>query len=176
MPRTYTKKGVHTSPENAGIQNMPDPSTMPKDEDGIMNKLMPVYKRGRSDKAYNGQWTDKQFTNSIDEFFTYCNSCDLKPTRPALQLWLGVSRAQYHDWKNKAEKYEVKSDILNRAELVMEMYLQSNIDKYPTGSIFLLKATHGLQDMTKVEVTNTTQAKPEEVSDMISKLGLDKNE
>ena len=55
----------------------------------------------------------------------------------------------------------------------MEIYLQNQIDKYPTGSIFLLKSSHGHQDIKVINVTNNNVT-PEDVKDAVSKLGLDK--
>lgn len=174
MPRTYKSKHVHTSPERAG-EKMMEGKDFPKDEDNIMGQLMPIWNRSMDkSKVYNGQWTESQFEKAIIEFFEYCKSVNMKPTRPALQLWLGVSRAQYYDWKTKPEKYGVKSDILGQAELGMELYLQANLDKYPTGSIFLLKTSHGLVETTNVNVTNNTPTSKEEIADVVSKLGLDK--
>lgn len=172
MPRTYKSKHVHTSPENSG-EKMLESANIPKDEENIMSQLMPIWERSQDkSKIYTGQWTDEQFEQSVAEFFKYCNASKFKPTRPALQLWLGVSRAQYYDWKTKPEKYGVKSDILGRAEIGMELYLQANLDKYPTGSIFLLKTSHGLVETTNVNVTNNNPTSKEEVEDLVSKLGL----
>ena len=55
----------------------------------------------------------------------------------------------------------------------MEIYLQSNIDKYPTGSIFLLKSSFGHRDISTVEV-NSTPTSAEDISETVKKLGLDK--
>lgn len=176
MPRTYIKKGVHTSPKTAGIKNMPSPDSMPRDEDNLMAKLMPVYNHGAEEfKRYGGQWTEEQFKHSIKEFFDYCSENNVKPVRPGLQLWLGASRGQYYDWRFKPEKYGYKSDAIEWAEQAMEAYLMGNMDKYPTGSIFLLKTSHGHVEQSKLDITTDGKAisgSKEEMDDTIRKLGL----
>ena len=51
MPRTYKKKGVHTSPETAGKHNL-EGVNLPKDELGLMDKIMPIYQHGKSDRRH----------------------------------------------------------------------------------------------------------------------------
>jgi hypothetical protein len=178
MPRTYTKKGVHTSPENAGIQNMPDPDTMPKDTAELNDKLIPIRNKGKYNTIlYKGQWSDQQLADSIDEFFEYCRISQLKPTLPAMRMWLGISKDQFVEWRNNVAKYGDKSVLMQSAMDYMETYLQANIDKYPTGSIFLLSASHGLQNTSKLDVTSNGKdfnANKEEVNSLIANLGLDK--
>lgn len=169
--RNYKNKGVHSSPKNAGRQNLEKIlDTLPKDESGLNKKILPVYKHGHQ---YKGQWTDEELESTLQEFFDYCGEVDLKPTQPLLRLWLGLSRAQMFDWRTKPEKYGVKSDMVNEAHDFMECYLQGNIDKYPTGSIFLLKSSYGHREATDVTIT-TQQTNPEDVADMVKNLGLDK--
>ena len=175
MPRTYKKKGVHTSPENAGAKNLVGVD-LPKDEGGLMNKIMPIYKQGEINRGiYGGQWTDEEFAKCVGEFFDYCYNIEFKPTVPGLQLWLGVSKAQFYDWRTKPEKYGVKSEIINTAMQTMELYLQGNIDSYPTGSIFLLKSTHGHTDSKQIEVKASTGVTQNEVNEAIERLGLKKD-
>jgi hypothetical protein len=126
---------------------------------------------------YKGQWSDEDLAIELMSFFSYCEEVELKPTAPGLRLWLGVHRDTIHAWRTQKEKYGVKSDLINTAYDWMETYLQGNIDKYPTGSIFLLKTTHGHVDASTVDITTNGQNinnTPEEVNDIISKLGLDK--
>ena len=168
MAKVYKPKGVHTSPETAGEQNFVG-KDLPKDE-GINAQIYPAYKHGLI-SGYTGQWTDEQFSQSIVDFFDYCVEKNVKPTQPLLRLWLNVSKSQMNDWKSQPLKYGGKSVILQKALDFMEAYLQSNMDKYPTGSIFLLKSTHGHEDKNTIEVQGSN---PTEIKDTISKLGLDK--
>lgn len=171
MP-TKKCKGVHTSPETAGAQNMVG-KKFEKDEGNLLSKILPIREHGYAD-GYDGKWTDEKLIESINEFFQYCEKVDLKPTQPALRVWLNISRAQFYDWKNNTGgRYSGKSDILTRALDAMEIYLQSNIDKYPTGSIFLLKSSFGHRDVSTVEV-NSTPTSVEDISETVKKLGLDK--
>lgn len=173
MARTYTPKGKHTSPENAGAKNITNPELLPKDEFGITSKIMGVRKHSN---IYKGQWTPEALELEISSFFDYCVEQDLKPTVPLLRMWLNISRTQFYEWQTKPEKHGEKTNLIQRAMDFMEAYLQYNMDKYPTGSIFLLKTTHGHVDTQKVDITTTQSNTPEEVQDMVSKLGLDKTE
>jgi len=176
MAHVYKNKNIHTKPENAGAQNLVG-KNLPKDEDGIMKKIHPVWIRSQDKtKIYAGHWTEQDLTNAVAEFFTYCNDVDLKPTKPGLQLWLGISRSMYCDWINYPDKYGYKSNILKLAEQTMEFYLQSNIDKYPTGSIFLLKTSHGHVEQNRLDITSNGMAmtpKADEIEQSIKMLGLD---
>ena len=179
MPRTYKIKNVHTSPQTAGRKNMTEAviKTMGKDEDKLLTKILAIDKEGvRTNSIYKGKWTDEQFTESVNQFFEFCDEISFKPTQPALRVWLNVSRQTINEWRSKPEKYGVKSDIIDKAFNLMEMYLQGNIDKYPTGSIFLLKTSHGHIETSKVDVTSNgsqIQSK-EDLDDAVSKLGLNK--
>lgn len=176
MPRTYKKKDIHTSPKMAGVQNLKGVE-LPKDEDNLMEKIMPVYKKGQENRGiYKGLWTDEALAEQIQAFFDYCRSVELKPTQPGLRLWLSVSRDTLWDWRTKPERYGVKCDLINQAFDIMENYLQANLDKYPTGSIFLLKTSHGHVEQSKLDITSNGKglsATQTEVEDMVSKLGLD---
>lgn len=172
--KAYQKKGVHGQPSDAGPENLKNAKNLPKDKDNLMGKLLPVYKRKQEGKCYSGQWKDEQLRESIAEMFDYCAQEELKPTLPILQLWLGISRTQLWEWRNKPEKHGEKTNILNDAVLIMEAFLQSNIDKYPTGSIFLLKTTHGHIETSKLDVNTTDKgATKDEINEQIKKLGLD---
>lgn len=175
MARTYTAKGVHTNPKDAGKQNLePVLDKLPKDEDNTLTKLLPIY---RHKDPYQGRWTAEELARSIDELFAYCESVDIKPTQPALRLWLKVSHTQLADWRfNKDGKYGDKSAIIKEAFDIMEMTLQARIEKYPTGNIFLLKTSYGHVETSKVDVTTTGSNAPnvDEVNDLVAKMGLDK--
>lgn len=166
-------KGKHTSPENAGVQNLKG-AKLPSGG-GLNDKIYPVMQHGKH-IPYSGKWTDEEFADSVAEFFAYCTETDTKPTQPLLRLWLGVSRSQFYDWINKPSKYKGKSDILQSAMDYMEAYLQSNIDQYPTGSIFLLKSTHKHSDKQEITINNGKDVSKDEIKDVVGKLGLDKSE
>ena len=151
---------------------MPDPDTLEKDNENVLKKIIPITKKM---PKYSSQWTDKQLTDSIAEFFDYCASVDLKPTQPLLRIWLNVSRDTMWDWRTKPERYGSKCDIIKGALDILEAVLQSNIDKYPTGSIFLLKTSHGHKESVDVNVTSQNASK-EDIGNAIANLGLDKPE
>ena len=173
MARVYVNKGVHTRPENAGAQNL-EGKKLPKDEDGIMKKLMPVYDEGRKNRQqYKGHWDTETLASKIYEYFEYCNTCELKPVPSSLQLWLGISADQMNVWRTRPETYGDKSEIMKEAYAIMESYLQANLDKYPTGSIFLLKASHKMNENNTLEIKSSGTS-AEEVAETIKKMGLDK--
>lgn len=167
-------KGIHTCPENAGAKNL-EGRKLPKDKEGIMQYLYPVYLKGKENSMqYKGLWTDEALRLEIDNFFEFCYEREVKPNNPLLISWLGISKAQYYDWIGKPEKYGVKSDLVRQAREIMEGYLVDNVDSYPTGSIFLLKAYHGLRDAQTIEVNTTgLGSTADEVAESIKKLGLE---
>ena len=169
MARKRPPNKVHTSPERAGEQNMENVK-MAKDELGIMGNLVDIMKKGKeNEQAYKGLWTAEQLADSISEYFAYCYDRDFKPTLPSLTVWLGVSRQTMWAWRNDPVRGGDKRYILDQAMLLMESYLQSNIDKYPTGSIFLLKTTHGHAETQNIVVKGETD---EDVAERIKQLGL----
>ena len=172
MGRKEPAKGIHTSPQKAGAKNMPP--IMPKDEDGTTYHAFQILLKGEDNKkAYKGLWDEASLKEQVLAYFEYCTSNDFRVSKVGLALWLGVSKAQYHEWENQPEKYSYKSDILEFAGKAIESTYMGRAEKYPTANIFFLKALHNVQETTKVEITNT-QIKPDEVQDMVSKLGLDK--
>lgn len=172
MPRNYKPKGIHTSPAKAGAKNMKQ-ADLPKDESGLMEKILPIYKKGKANYTeYKGQWTDETLTKSIQEFFDYCLSVELKPTQPALALWLSVDKSTLWEWRKFPNKYGTKSKIITDAFSTMECYLQANLDRFPTGSIFLLKSSFGHVETTNVNVTSEKSVTKEDIGKAVADLGL----
>ncbi len=174
MPRTYKKKGVHTSPETAGAHNMVNFKGQP-DDTGQLDNIIKIRNLGRRvGERYKGQWTEEELTQCIADFFDYCNGVNLKPTPSGLAVYLDTFRETLLEWKNNPSKYGYKSYLIKRAYETMAMVLESRIDSYPTGSIFLLKASHGFVDVNKVEVTANKGVDQNEIDEALRKLGLDK--
>ena len=178
MTNKYQKKGVHTSPEKAGVQNF-TPAVLEnakKDDDGINDCILDIMNSGTNRNAcYKGQWTPEELASSVNDFFLKCAEMKLKPTQPLLRLWLGISRDQMWEWKTMPERHSWKSDIIKKAMDFMEAYLQANIDKYPTGNIFLLKTSHGHVEANRLDITSQGQrinANEDEIADIVAKLGL----
>lgn len=171
------KKNVHTCPERAGKQNF-EGRDMPKaDDPSIMRNILEMSKRGSAyNKQYKGLWTEPELEESIAKFFETVSELGLKPTNVALCIWLGISKAQYYEWRANAVKYGYKSDLLKQAELLFEQYLLGDVDKHTIGSIFLLKCKHDYVETNKLDVTSNgnTLSDAAEVRELISKMGLDK--
>lgn len=174
---TRKPKGIHTSPENAGPQNLEKiiDTIAVVENPNIMTTIMEAKRHGDI-KPYTGKWTDDELLDSVNEFFAFCESKNFKPTKPLLRVWLRVSQSQMNDWfNNKDGRYRGKSVIVRYAYDLMECYLQADIDKNPKGSMFLLKTSFGHIDSSKLDITtNGVPAITEStVVQDLQRLGLD---
>lgn len=152
------------------------PDNMPKDENNTIAKYLPLYKQGtENQKRYKGNWSTEQLSKSICDYFEYCAEHELKTAKVGLQLWLGISRDQYHDWGTKPEKHGDKTDLITTANAVIEMSYVDRAEKYPTANLFLLKSGHGYKETVDVNV-NSQNASKEDIGNAIANLGLDKTE
>lgn len=181
MAREYKSKNIQTKPELAGEANMTDEFlTKNKDkiQDGLMDNLIGLFDKGVTQRKKGTNWTEEELTISIMEYFTYCADKSLKPSKSGARLWLGCSRSQYHAWQSETAKYGVISDLINMANEVIENQYINRGEQYPTMNVFLLKTSHGHIETSKMDVTSNGQAinTKEEVKDLVSKLGLDKQD
>lgn len=175
MARKRPPNKVHTSPERSGEQNIAKatPRQLKPDEDGLNAKLLPVYKKSvENTQLYKGLWTVEKLEQAVAEFFDYCYERDLKPTQPLLILWIGITRRQFDNWKTQPQHGD-KFLVIEKALLIMEAYLQGQIEKYPTGSIFLLKTTHGHMERSQVDINQGSGGSADDVKEAIKRLGLD---
>ena len=166
---------THTSPERSGEANIAKatPRQLKPDVDSLNSKLIPVYKKSvENTQLYKGLWTVPQLETAVAEFFDYCCERELKPTVPLLILWIGLSRQQFDNWRSQPQHSD-KFVVIEKALLIMESYLQGQIEKYPTGSIFLLKTTHGHVERSQVDVNSTNATSAVDVQEAIRRLGLD---
>ena len=170
MPRK--KKYVHGCPEKAGEQNFPAGYIEKhKDTMGIVKPLVEAYNIGQKNRQdYKGQYDEESLAEQINKFFAFCDEKDIKPANVGLCIWLGISEKTMYAW---AKEDGFKGKLLDTAFKLIQWNYQERIEQYPTGNIFLLKAVHGVQDTTKVEVTNQNNVSKDEVTEAISKLGLD---
>jgi len=171
-------KGVHTSPEKAGVQNLPENYVEThKNDPKSSNDLMTVWNKGFENREnYKGQWTEETFAKEIDSYLQFCFTKDVKPCKAGLALWLGTSKQQLWDWETHKEKYGFKSELIRDASQVIEMSYIGRVESFPTGNIFLLKTSHGHIETSKMDVTTNGKDvnNADEVNDLVSKLGLDK--
>ena len=169
MPRK--SKGVHTSPENAGIQNMPMDYEDKNDEPEEMQEIVEIWDKSfKNRQDYAGKWTEEELATEIRNYFQYCVDRKVKLCKAGLRLWLGISKSQYNAWENFPEKYTFKSDLIEWANSVMEYSYVKKVEKYPTGNIFLLKTCHDFNETTNISVTG--QVSHEDVAQQIIDLGL----
>lgn len=179
LPRTYKKKGKQTDPARAGAHNL-TPEYIKKQqlsdaekEDNVLARCLPLLDKAFERRKKGTNWKPEEMEREIGKFFQYCADNNLKPNKAGLQLWLGCVKSQYWEWQKFPEKYGEISNLINLANQIMEMEYINKVEKYPTGNIFLLKAGHNYVEKSEVEVkTNIT--KPEEIDEVVKKLGLDK--
>lgn len=171
-------KGIHTSPENAGRQNIPQTHIEKyKDGEHTMAKVMPVYLHGNTMREnYKGLWTDELLFQEIVNYFSFCEETDSKPCKVGIRLWLGVTRDTFCEWeKNPNGRYGLKSDIIRDAVDSIEISYIQRSEKYPTANIFLLKTSHGHVESNRLDVTTDGKpvTNPDNISDIVKRLGLD---
>lgn len=180
---SFKPKGVHTSPDKAGSQNLPEKlkkrTTLKPDEENVIGKLLPMFDKATKlildTNRYEGQWTDELLAESINDYFHYVFENDLKPSQSSMALWLATSPQQIWEWKKFPAKYGRKSEIINMAVLLIESQYINHIEKYPTGNMFLLRTSHGHIETSKMDVTTNGEnfgASAEDVRDLVDKLGL----
>lgn len=175
MVKRKKEKGKHSSPETSGVQNLPqsyiDRVTGTGGES--MKDILEIYNKGTSNsKEYKGLWDEESLERELKDYFTFCAEKQIKPAKAGVRLWLGLSKSRYWEWENEANTY--KANLLQQANEFMELQYIGNIEKYPTGNIFLLKSSHGHQDKQEIEVTNNHNASTDDITELVSKMGLDK--
>lgn len=169
-------RGKHSSPSTSGKQNLPSNFIEKKKGSGggKVKDIIGIYNRGTKNmETYKGLWEDDILLAEITDYFEYCAEYDVKPAKVGLQLWLGISKSQYWEWENNPIKYGAKSNLIEQANCFMEIQYIGNIEKFPTGNIFLLKSSHKHQDKQDIQITSGNDVSKDEISDVVSKLGLD---
>lgn len=119
-------------------------------------------------------WTPELLSEAIREYFNYCVSNNLKPSKSGLRLFLGSSRTQYYAWQTEMAKYGEISNLINMANDIMETQYIQNIEKFSTGNMFLLRTSHNHVEKSQVDVTTSNQTNAEDIDEAIKKLGLNK--
>lgn len=135
-----------------------------------VSQLYDIMRLGVKREFGNGDWNEDLLEIAVDDFFQYCNENGIKPTVPLLRLWLNITPKEFTDWLSQPYKYPWATRPIGRAMNFMEAYLQDEIEEYPTGAMFLLKTTHGHNEMQKISFS---LGENEKIEDVISKLGLD---
>lgn len=174
MTKKTKRYKTHSSPETAGIQNMPKDyhkNARRRDVNGTVSKTIKIYEHGfKNREDYKGQWDEESLAHEVNEFFRYCAKYDVKPAKAGLRLWLDLSRSQYHAWESQDHGF--KTDILEKAAALMELSYIGNIESYPTGNIFLLKSGHGHSDKKEISFTENEAVDESSVRDKIKLMGL----
>ena len=169
------EKGKHSSPETSGIQNLPDTyiNRVKNTGGGKMKELLKIKCKGMENRQdYAGKWTDEDLEREVHEFFEFCAEYDVKPAKAGVRLWLGVSESQYWEWETNTSSHPLKSKVLSESREFMQMQYIGNLESYPTGNIFLLKAGHGYSDKQEIQVTSGNDVNTDKIAEAVKKLGL----
>ena len=178
--RNYKRRSNQTRPENAGAHNIPEAF---KNKNKVKTKAEGIRVNGakellkRSNEVRGMNWTAEELNVCAQGYLEMCAEYGMKPCKAGIRLYLGCSSTQYNDWeRNKDGKYGAISDSVKGINDAIEMGYVSNVEKYPTGNIFLLKTSHGHVETSKMDITSDGKAMTSatEVKDMVGKLGLDK--
>lgn len=172
MPRKRISKDIHTRPDMAGPENIPQSHIEKNKEsgdDGLMESLTELFSYADPRRPRKSAWEPEQLFDTIQAYFKFCDEKNLKPTKGGLRLYIGVSRSQYYAWQTNSEVYGDVSNLINEANEIMENQYVNRGEKYPTFNMFLLKSKHGYEDKSTIEVKGGTQ---EEVAERIKQLGL----
>lgn len=123
-------------------------------EFSLLEKLCSVYTIAPFDYSHTRsatEYTKEDLEISIARYFELCKKEVIKPTPASLALYLGIKKSLLVAWRNFPEKFW-QSEIVERAFLFMEAYLENTIDDCPAASSFLLKTTHGHIEESKMTV------------------------
>jgi hypothetical protein len=177
MPRKRKVKDIHTRPDMAGPENLTEERIKRDKQEGadeIMSGLIDLYKiTGEHLKEpRKSAWTAEELHKAVLGYFEFCEERSLKPTKSAIQMYIGVSSSQYYDWGKKEEVYGDISATIRWANYLIENQYVNRGEKYPTFNMFMLKSKHGYEDKSTIEVTNTTS---EDVAERVKQLGLSKD-
>lgn len=178
--RNYKSKNVHTKPSMAGRQNISE-EYIEKHKDKnydpkLMGSLRELFDIGCKQilNPRKSAWTAQDLITKCGEYFLFTDEKELKPTKSALQMFIGLSRQQASDWINSPERYGDLSDILSNCYGIIENQYVGRGELYPTFNMFLLRSKFNYVEKQEVEVTTFNSTSPEQIADAISKLGLDR--
>jgi hypothetical protein len=175
LPRTYKSKDIHTKPEKAGEHNLTEkylPKKGKKEDDNKLADLLPLYHISNERRKRTTSWTADEVYEEAGKYLEYCVEHGLKPLRTGLQLWFGISKSQYYDWLRDEDKYGEVSYSINCIDTLIENQFMERAESYPTANLFFLKSLHGYKDSQDININ--TNVKPEDVEELVDKLGLDK--
>lgn len=177
--RNYKSKNMCTKPSLAGRQNMSeeyiakhkDPNYDPKLMGGLRELFDIACENIKTPRK--SAWTTEALIEKCGDYFQFSDEKQLKPTKSALQMFIGLSRQQACDWINSPERYGELSDILANCYGIIENQYVGRGELFPTFNMFLLRSKFAYVEKQEVEVTTFNSTSPEQIADAISKLGLD---
>jgi len=166
-------KGIHTSPDKAGEQNItPEIKEKFKATSEMTESLRKVLNMERIRQPYKGQWTEEEFQKSLDDFFEYCSTNDMEIAKPLLQIWLRVDRQKLHEWEKNDTSF--KHDLIKDALARIEYGCYQTLNSKPLPNMFKLKTSFGYVESTKVEVITGDGVDVDAINDLVNRLGLAK--
>ena len=175
MPRTYKSKDKHTKPALAGEQNLTEqylPKKGKKEDDNKLADLLPLYYIANERMKRTTAWTAEEIFTEAGKYLEYCVEHGLKPARAGIWLWFGISKSQYYEWMRDADKYGEISHSITYVDTIIENQYMERAESYPTANLFFLKSQFGYKDTQEININ--TKVNPDEVEELVDKLGLDK--
>ena len=177
MTRVYKSKNIQTKPSMAGKRNITKEfaDAHKEDEDVGLDGLAELSKVAFTSRKRQPNWNEDELSKAVIDYFEFCAKKNMKPSKVGIQLFIGVGKSQYYDWANK-EKYGAISEIISIANGLIEQQYIGRAEKFPTANIFLLKSSHQHVETSRLDINDSRSGigtTKEELSDAISKLGLD---
>ena len=94
--------------------------------------------------------------NRIADYFSCCYQHDIKPQKPGLAKWIGVSRSTLDAWYRGGYRKTTHQAIIEKAYGILEEDLYEQLQSgqiSPPSGIFLLKNMFGYKDQQDVVIT-----------------------
>ena len=169
-------KTKQTGVDTAGIGNFtPEILEGYKDEEAgaLLAMIAPIFvkKVGSPTQNRRTNWKPEELREELSKYFIYFATHGLKPSKSSIRLWLNTSQQRYDDWANNPATYGEISEIIQMANDVLETQYINRGEKHPQMNMFLLKASHGLSDTQKVEVT-TNRTEKSDIDRLIEQMKL----
>lgn len=176
MARVHMSKTKQTGVDTAGIGNFtPEILEGYRDEEAgaLLAMIAPIFvkKVGSPTQNRRTNWKPEELREELSKYFIYFATHGLKPSKSSIRLWLNTSQQRYDDWANNPATYGEISEIIQMANDVLETQYINRGEKHPQMNMFLLKASHGLSDTQKVEVT-TNRTEKSDIDRLIEQMKL----
>ena len=103
--------------------------------------------------------TDKEVSDRIYEYFSYCEKTGMRPGVELLCLFLGVSRTTLWNWENGIKCTQTRQEMIVHAKSMIAAFLeQSHLQGKlnPASAIFLCKSWLGYSEDVTIKLESQT--------------------